>query len=264
MFLHSLRAFLISTFFASSFVAIAAPLHICADPDNLPFSDRSLRGFDNHIAMVLAQALHREPIFVWSRSRRGFLREQFNKNACDMLMGVPEGMRGVATTHSYYRSSYVFVTRQRDRLQIATFDDPQLNGRRIGLQALEEDLSPPSLPLIRNGHAAQIVAFESFGALAPDIVRAVADGRVGVAVVWGPLAGYFAARQPIPLSLLPVAKPVDSSGIPMAFSLAIAVHRQDTALLDALNIALSKIQPQIDRILRQFNIPVLSPGKEQP
>src|SRR3954452_809938 len=94
--------------------ANAAPLRICADPDNLPFSNRAGQGFDNRIAVVVAHELGRQPEFVWARSRRGFLREQFNKGACDLLMGVPQGMRAVATSQPYYRSSYVFVTRTRD------------------------------------------------------------------------------------------------------------------------------------------------------
>src|SRR6195952_4963215 len=143
--------------------AAAPPLRICADPDNLPFSSRILTGFDNRIAILLAHDLGRKPVFIWTRSRRGFMREQVNKNACDVLMGVPIGMKAVATTHPYYRSSYVFVTREKEHLQLTSFDDPHLNGQRIGLQIMEEDLSPPSLPLIRSGHAGQLVGFESFG-----------------------------------------------------------------------------------------------------
>jgi len=159
----------------------AAPLRVCADPDNLPFSNRNKRGFDNRIAAMIAHDLGREPLFVWASSRRGFLREQFNKNACDVLMGTPGGMHGVLQTEPYYRSTYVFVTPAREHLQIASFDDPHLNGRRIGLQVLEEDYSPPSLPLIRRGYAAQLVGFESFGAQNGEIVQAVANRHVGVA-----------------------------------------------------------------------------------
>ena len=77
--------------------AAAAPLRICADPDNLPFSNRAGQGFDNRIATVVARAAGRKAVFVWARSRRGFLREQFSKGACDVLMGVPEGMKRVLT-----------------------------------------------------------------------------------------------------------------------------------------------------------------------
>jgi mxaJ protein len=243
---------------ASSGVACAsAPLRICADPDNLPFSNRAGQGFDNRVAVMLAHSLGRKPVFVWARSRRGFLREQFNRNACDLLMGVPAGMRGVATTHPYYRSTYVFVTPAREHLQIASFDDQRLDGRRIGLQILEEDMSPPSLPLIRSGHAAQLVGFESFGAAESDIVRAVTDGRVGAAVVWGPVAGYYAARLRLPVALTAVSPAMDRSGIPFAFSIAMAVHRNDASLRDALNVSLGRLQPRIERLLAGYHVPLV-------
>jgi mxaJ protein len=232
------------------------PLRICADPDNLPFSNRNREGFDNRVAVLVARDMHRTPVFVWARSRRGFLREQFNKNACDLLMGVPEGMRGVDTTQPYYTSSYVFVTPAREHLQIASFSDPQLNGRRIGLQILEEDMSPPSLPLIRAGHAGQLVGFESFGAEGGDIIRAVADGRIGVAVVWGPVAGYFSAREHLPLTLEEVSPAIDASGIPFTFSLAMAVHERDASLRDALDASLTRLRPQIEKILSAYHVPV--------
>lgn len=235
----------------------AAPLRICADPDNLPFSNRAGDGFDNRIAALAAREIGRGPLFVWVRSRRGFLREQFNRNACDVLMGVPQEMRRVATTRPYYRSGYVFVTRAREHLRIATFDDPSLNGRRIGLQILEEDLSPPSLPLIRNGHAAQLVGFPSFGDQAGAIVRAVADRQVGAAVVWGPVAGYYAKMQPVPLAITPVTPAVDSSGVPFVYSISMAVHSGDGALRDALDGALERLRPEIQRILAEYHVPLL-------
>ena len=239
----------------------APPLRVCSDPDNLPFSNRAQSGFDNRIAILLAHDLGRTPVFVWTRSRRGFMREQFNKNACDVLMGVPVGMKAVATTRPYYRSSYVFVTREKEHLQLTSFDDPRLNGRRIGLQIMEEDLSPPSLPLIRSGHAGQLVGFESFGSQAGDIVRAVSDGRMGTAVVWGPLAGYYAARQQERLALSFVSPAVDRAGIPFVFSIAFGVHKQDTALRDAMNASLTRLEPKIRTILAAYNVPTLAMEK---
>lgn len=235
----------------------AKPLRICADPDDLPFSNRAGQGFDNRIAVLIAHDLGRKPVFVWSRSRRGFVREQFNKNACDVLMGVPLHMKAVAATAPYYRSSYVFVAPRREHLEIASFTDPHLNGRRIGLQILEENLSPPSIPLIRSGHAAQLVGFESFGPAAGNIVRAVANDHVGVAVVWGPVAGYFAAADHLPVTLTPVRPSMDSSGIPFAYSIAMGVHKGDVALRDALNASIARLQPRIARVLLQAHVPLL-------
>lgn len=144
-----------------------------------------------------------------------------------------------------------------DHLHIASFSDPQLDGRRIGLQILEEDMAPPSLPLIRSGHAGQLVAFESFGTRGDDVVRAVSDGRVGVAVVWGPLAGYFAARQRPRLILTPVTPAIDVSGVPFTFALTFGVHKGDVALRDALSVSIERLQPRIQQLLAQYDVPTL-------
>jgi mxaJ protein len=235
-----------------------SPLRICADPDNLPFSNRAGNGFENRIAVLLAEDLHRNPIFVSARGGRGFLRERFNKNACDLLMGVPAGMRAVASSRPYYRSTYVFVTPRRKHIQIASFNDSHLDGRRIGLQILEEDLSPPSVPLIRDGHAGQIVGFESFGAQSGDIVRAVSTGRIGTAVVWGPVAGYFTASMHLPLVLTPVSPTVDPTGIPFTFALTVGVHKNDIPLREAIDSAIQHLQPQIDKILAEYHVPTVA------
>jgi mxaJ protein len=240
----------------------ASPLRICADPDNLPFSDRAGAGFDNRVAMLIAHDLHREAHFIWARPRRGFLREQFNKNACDLLLGVPTGMRGVAVSDAYYTSSYAFVTPTGKHLQIASFTDQHLNDQRIGLQILEEDLSPPSLPLIRSGHAAQIVGFQSFGKREGDVVKAVAQGRVGVAVVWGPVAGYFAHISRVPLTVTPVPRGYSFSGIPFTYSLGVGVHKQDQALLQQVNDSIRRLQPRINQILAAFAVPNVNIAKE--
>jgi mxaJ protein len=232
------------------------PLRVCADPDDLPFSSASHAGFDNRIAKVLGLDLKRPVVFVWARARRGFLRERFNMGACDLLMGVPEGMKRVRTTMPYYRSSYVFVTRKADHLQLTRFDDPAIGKQRIGLQILEEDFSPPSLPLIRSGHAAQLVGFESFGAGGESIVHAVADKKVGLSVVWGPLAGYYAEKQNVPLSLSEVKPSVDPSGIPFSFAMTIAVHSNDRLLAEKLSASIRKNRNQIHAILRAYHVPL--------
>jgi mxaJ protein len=242
--------------------AAVSPLRICADPDNLPFSNRGGSGFDDRIISLVAHDIHRAPVFIWARSRRGFLREQFNKNACDVLLGVPTGLRGVAVTDPYYTSSYVFVTAARKHLQIASFTDEGLNQQRIGLQILEEDLSPPSLPIINSGHAAQIVGFESFGKREGEVVRAVADGRVGVAVVWGPVAGYFAHRSPVSLALTPVSRAYSFSGVPFTYSIGFGLHKQDQTLLQQLNDSVRRLQPKIEEILAAFAIPTVNVAKE--
>jgi mxaJ protein len=256
MFLRFLRLLVFFVAFASALASTAKkPLRICADPDNLPFSNRSGTGFDQRIVVLVAHDLDRTPVFVWIRSRRGFLREQFNKGACDVLLGVPSTMRSVSTTTPYYTSSYVFVSLARRHLHVTSFTDPALNDQRIGLQILDEDLSPPSLPLIREGHAGHLVGFDSFGKEEGEVVQAVAAGRVGLAVVWGPVAGYFSQRSAIPLALSPIASNYRFAGIPFTYGISLGVHKRDTALLLQLNASIARLRPQIERTLAAYHVP---------
>lgn len=257
-----LKILVVGLIFTSACICSAEPIRICADPDNLPFSDRSGRGFDQRIAVLLARELHRTPVFVWTRPRRGFLREQFNKNACDVLLGVPTGMRSIATTTPYYTSSYVFITPAREHLQLTSFTDPALQHGRIGIQILEEDLAPPSLPLIRLGHAAQIVGFESFGKHSGDVVRAIASGKVDFGVVWGPVAGYFARSSTTPLTLTPVPPTYRFAGVPFTFPISLGVHKRDAKLLSALNSAIVHKQAAIDGVLSAYHVPLTRSAAE--
>jgi mxaJ protein len=239
------------------------PLRVCADPDNLPFSNRSGGGFDQLVVVLIAHDLDRTPVFVWARSRRGFLREQFNKDACDVLLGVPSAMRSVATTIPYYTSSYVFVSLAQRHLEVTSFTDSALKGQRIGLQILEEDLAPPSLPLIHEGYAGQLIGFESFGKQEGDVIKAVADGRVGVAVVWGPVAEYFSQQSKMPLTISPVRPNYRFAGIPFTYAISFGVHKRDTDLLSQLNASITRRRPQIQGVLAAYNVPITSAQEGQ-
>jgi mxaJ protein len=229
-------------------------LKVCADPDNLPFSNRAQQGFDNKIAKLLAGDLDRNVEFVWQRAGRGFVREHLDKGVCDVLVGVPQQFRPVLTTAPYYSSSYVFVTR-KDQPEIASFDDPRLKSMKIGVQVLEDDYTPAARALSRRGLTPNIVAFEAVGDQAQDIVSAVARKKVDVAVVWGPLAGYYAARQRTPLRLSAVEPALDPPMLPFRFSMSVGVQKKNTELRDALQKVLERDHAKIEAILRAYAVP---------
>src|SRR3954465_1557879 len=107
-------------FFVFSLPALAATLKVCADPDNLPYSDKSGSGFENQLARLIGSGLHEPVEFVWARPRRGFVRERVNKGECDVMMSVPVGIRGVLVSKPYLRSTYAFVTRADRDLDISS------------------------------------------------------------------------------------------------------------------------------------------------
>ena len=175
-------------------------LTACADPNNLPFSNKSGEGFENKLARLIAHALDSDLEYVWWAQRRGYVRNTLNEDRCDFWPGVGSGLEMLATSRPYYRSTYVFVTRAGDRLSGLTLDDPRLKTLRIGVQMVGDDFSntPPAHALASRGIVRNIRGFMIYGDYArpnppSDIVSAVERGDVDVALVWGPLAGYFAA-----------------------------------------------------------------------
>ncbi|MGB8131444.1 MAG: quinoprotein dehydrogenase-associated putative ABC transporter substrate-binding protein [Candidatus Angelobacter sp.] len=239
----------------SSSFAFGTPLKVCADPDNLPFSNRKAQGFDNKISELLAQELGRKLEFVWQRAGRGFVRENLNKGVCDMLVGVPAQFRPVLTTTPYYSSSYVFITRKDRKLKLDSFDDPRLRKMKIGVQVLDDDYAPPARALSRRQLTPNIVGFDTTGEESGDIVRAVAHGKIDVAVVWGPLAGYYAAQQRVPLTVSPVQPELDPPALPFRFAMSVGVRKSDHELKEQLERALVKRHAQIERILRSDSVP---------
>ena len=240
---------------AATAFASSAPLKVCADPDNLPFSNRQAQGFDNKIAELLAKDLGRQVVFVWQRAGRGFIRENLNKGVCDALVGIPAGFRPVIATTPYYASSYVFVSRKSRKLNLSSFDDPRLRTLKIGVQVLDDDYAPPGRALARRQLAANIVGFDTTGNESADIIRAVARGKIDIAIVWGPLAGYYAATLKTPLQLIPVSPEIDPPALPFRFAMAVGVRKNDRRLHDQLEAALQRSHAQIQRILRAYSVP---------
>jgi mxaJ protein len=186
---------------------------------------------------------------------RGFVREVVNKGHCDLLAAVPVGMRGLLVTVPYYRSTYVFVSRNEDR-PVASLDDPRLQKMRVGVQVLDDDYAPPARALARRQLTKNVVGFEmddSAGA----IVDAVAKRKVDIAIVWGPLAGYYARRYGKRLRLLPVTPELDPPLLPFTYEIAVGVRKSEPELFARLNLAVGRARPKIERILREYGVPLL-------
>ena len=236
--------------------AFGRDLRVCADPDNLPFSNNKQQGFENHIAELVARDLHANLIYQWQRMGRGFVREYLNTSQCDVLIGIPANLKPVLTTAPYYRSTYVFVTREDGKLKPASLDDPALHELKIGVQVLEEDYTPPATALARRHLQNQIVGFDTTGEDADSIVRAVVDRKVDTAIVWGPLAGFFAKKYH-GLQLTPVEPEVDPPALPFTFAIAMGVRKGNTTLRDELETVIEKRQGEINAILEHFGVPRL-------
>jgi mxaJ protein len=241
-------------------------LRVCADPNNLPYSNQRLEGFENRIATLVGERLGARIEYTWWAQRRGFLRNTLRAGACDVVMGLPSNSEQAATTQPYYRSSYVFVTRTGAH-QPASFDDPYLATAIVGVQIIGDDFSnsPPAHALSNRGLIENVRGYSVYGDYrSPNppaaLITAVSHGDVDVAIAWGPLAGYFARSSPVPLQLTPVA-PEEEPPFPFVFDMSMAVARANRTLRDELNTVIAANQPAIDAILREFGVPMVDPHR---
>jgi mxaJ protein len=246
---------------ASSGSASMRTLRVCADPNNLPFSNRAGAGFENRIAELLAADRDERLAYTWWPQRRGFVRNTLGAGSCDVVIGVPRGFEPVTTTRPYYRSTYVFVSRQDRALSLRSFDDPRLHQLRIGVQMIGDDASntPPAHALGRRGITRNVVGYPVYGDYARPhplsaIVSAVERGDVDTAVVWGPTAGYFAGRSGEPLELTAVLPDGDDAA-PFMFDISMGVRHGDVGRQAELDEFLTRRRADVDAILDSYGVP---------
>lgn len=244
-----------------------AKLRVCADPNNMPFSNERGEGFENAIAALIAGELGKTVEYYWLPQRRGFVRNSLRIGVCDVIIGVPAHYELVRTTRPYYRSSYVFVARRTDRQVVHSLDDPALRRLSIGIQITGDDYqNPPAAEALAVRHlAANVRGYPVYGDYSkPDPQRAVVDdvraGRIDTAIVWGPIGGYFARHAATPLAVAPVSPARDSAAGPFVFDIAMGVRRDDVALQQRLDDVIGRRRADIERILRRFGVPLLPAG----
>jgi mxaJ protein len=252
---------------ASSPVAAAVverpALRICADPNNLPFSNHQLEGFENELAALVAADLGMPLEYTWWPQRRGFTRLTLNTGVCDVIAGVPQEYELALTTDPYYTSSYVFVTRGGRHARLSSFDDERLRRLIIGIHVVGDDYSnvPPGDALVARGITANVRGYSVFGDYAEPtpparLIEAVAAGDVDLAIAWGPLAGYFASRTDPPLR---ITNAIPVQDVPLRFSISMAVRKDAADLRDRLNGVLARRRGDINALLDRFRVPRVAP-----
>lgn len=251
--------------------AVAPPgakpvLRVCADPNNLPFSNSRREGFENRIAELVAHEMGRTVEYTWMAQRRGFIRNTLNARTCDVIIGIPSTVDMLLTTRPYYRSTYVFVTK-RGAQKVTSFDDPRLRTMRIGVHLVGDDgaNSPPVHALTQRGIVGNLVGYTVYGDYAKPnpparLVEAVARGDVDVAIAWGPLAGWVAKQSRVPLELTPVSPQIDLPFLPHVYDISMGVRRTDVALRDSLERIIVRRRQDIDAMLDRYGVPRVGPG----
>ena len=235
--------------------AFAWEMRVCADRNRLPLSDEAGTGYEIRIAEIIAEELGATLSLEWWPARDVLISNALRPGDCDIVMGATaEGT--TLNTLAYYRSPFVFVYRADEGYDIFTFDDPVLRELRIGVQPFG---GPTHEALMKRDLGEAIQDYTYVGGaddpLAPAI-DAVANGDIDVAVIWGPAAGYYAARAAVELVVQPVP-PFEPPFTPMYINISIGVRLGDEALRDAIDTALAERWDDIYSVLAEYNIPTM-------
>jgi quinoprotein dehydrogenase-associated probable ABC transporter substrate-binding protein len=230
-------------------------LRVCADPANLPFSNDRGEGFENRIASLLGRALDRRVDYVFFPQVQGFVRNTLRAGRCDLVMGTVAGDEVMQNTNPYYHTSYVIAFR-RDATLPDSLDDPAMKALRLGAIAR----TPPVDLLLRHGLIGNTRFFplavdtrhESPGA---DLLRAVAEGELDAALVWGPIAGYQAKVKGLPLALRVL--PTGPGTARMDFRITMGVRGEEPQWRRRINTVIRDHQAEIDGILRDYGVPLV-------
>jgi mxaJ protein len=238
-------------------------LRVCADPNNLPFSNQRQEGLENRLAELIARELKASVQYTWWAQRRGFIRNTLQEGLCDVVLGVPADFELALTTKPYYRSTYVFVSRRDRKLRLHSLDDAALRTLKIGVHLVGDDMAntPPAHALARRGIVDNVAGYTLYGDYTQEspparLIEAVRQGDVDVAIVWGPLAGYFAKQTGAALALSPVTPQRDTAtGLPFVFDISLGVRRGDKAFKAELETVLARKRREVEALLAEYGVP---------
>jgi quinoprotein dehydrogenase-associated probable ABC transporter substrate-binding protein len=232
-------------------------LRVCADPANMPFSNDRGEGFENRIAEIVAAELKVPVEYTWFPQATGFIRQTLFAKRCDVVMGYAQGDELVLNTNHYYRSAYALVYRAGNGLDgVDTLSDARLKGRRIGIVAG----TPPAtvmvqLGLIEHAKPYPLMVDRRYDSPGERMIGDIRSGEIDAGVLWGPIAGYFAANGGEKLTVVPLLK--ETIGPRMAYRITFGVRNQEDDWKRQLNTLIAKRQPAINAVLLEFRVPLL-------
>jgi quinoprotein dehydrogenase-associated probable ABC transporter substrate-binding protein/PQQ-dependent catabolism-associated CXXCW motif protein len=231
-------------------------LRVCADPNNLPFSNDRGEGFENEIAELLAERLGVPVRYTWHPQTIGFVRNTLRAYLCDVVMGAGSASELLQNTNPYYRSTYVLAYRTADGDRFADLDSPAMKDARIGVIAG----TPPANLLAERGLLDQTRSYHllvdtRFYNPGRDMMAHLAAGEIDVALVWGPIAGYWANRHDEPITLVPLRS--DRPGLRLEFRISMGIRPDEPNWKRELNDLIRELQPEITAILERYGVPLL-------
>ncbi len=232
-------------------------LRVCADPHSMPFSNEAGEGYENRLAELFARKLGKRVAYTYFPEVVGFVRNTLGAYKCDVIMSYPQGDELVQNTNAYYQTAYALVFRQGSGLDgVESLADPRLKGKHIGIVAG----TPPATNLAINGlmgtaRPYHLMVDTRLGTSAEAMIRDLEAGEIDAAVLWGPIAGYHAKNAATPLTLIPLVH--EKGGSRMTYRITMGVRPSDQEWKRQLNQLISENQPEINRILLDFGVPLL-------
>lgn len=234
-------------------------LRVCGDPGNMPFSERKEDGFENRIAAIIADELKVTVRYYWLTQGPGFVRNTLGTGLCDVVIGQAFGSDLVQTTNPYSRSTYTLVTRKGEFDGATALDDPRLKGKKIGVIA-------GTPPVNRMGDLGLVSAMKAyppyaldpkrkFQTVSAEVIADLAAKDIDAAVLWGPAAGWLAKQSGTEMTVTPLLKEPERP--PMAYRIAMGVRLGENDWKRALNTALRKRSADIEKVLRDYDVPLL-------
>jgi len=233
-------------------------LRVCADPDNMPFSNEKGEGFENKLATLIADELGDRLAYSWFSESTGYVPNTMGSDACDLVMGYAQGTGLIDDTNPYYYTSYVLIYRQGDQslAGVERLSGPRLKGKKIGLFARTPPASLIAMyGLAGNAKPSEINADESLSKAAQKMLAEIGSGKLDVGILWGPVGGYYAEQSPVPLKLVPLAK--ESVGPSTVYPITMGVRPNEPQWKHTINKVLAENQAGIYAILEGYNVPVL-------
>jgi quinoprotein dehydrogenase-associated probable ABC transporter substrate-binding protein len=232
-------------------------LKVCADPNNLPFSDEKKEGFENKIADLMGSELGLKVDYAWFPQVIGFVRNTLRAHLCDLVMGTVAGDEIMQTTNPYYFTTYVMFYRSDKGLAADSVQDPRLASLRLGVVGG----TPPADLLARYdlmAHTKPYALTVDTRVESPthDMVQDVVDGTVDVGFLWGPIAGYYRKHDALPLTLVPLKS--EPGAARMEYHIAMGVRANEPEWRRRINTVILKRQPEITAILRDYGVPLLN------
>ena len=242
-------------------IGVRTSLRVCADPNNLPYSNQNEEGYENKIADLFAKKLGNIPVvYTWYPMTSGFVRRTLQAKLCDIIITFPAVHEFVQNSNPFYTSSYALMTLEKNKITVDTLADPIIKDKKYKIGIIHA--TPPSSSVAKYGLFTQVKFYKQ--AADPrkekpwaEIAEDLRKGDIDIGIVWGPYAGYEAKISKVPVKLVPLIKEEQISRGKMVYRFTMGIRRNEPEWEKTINSLIKENQEEINQILKQYDIPLL-------